>query len=208
MRYQGIIAEVVKWMWYSMMKRWKVPQPLLAGFSYDGSYDRRVYVYMANMVEETVERKEKRKETARHLCRVKQSVPKEATFGLYDANVFYWSRSDKLVNQQQPFVFRIMNELCHRTHRFAIVRHSQIVPATLFKMLKTRPASDKRRIHIGWRIYASGSRHKSSEGNEKRRAVSRHRDIRLRIEMVAGVADVSPSSLNAITSLRYRTNHS
>lgn len=115
---------------------------------------------------------EKRLWQARHLRRVKQSVPKGSTFGLYDANVFYWSRPDRLVNQQQPFVFWIMNELCHRTHRFAIVCRSQIVPVALFKMLKTRPASDKRRIHIGWRIYASGSRHKSSEGNEKRRAVS------------------------------------
>jgi len=87
-----------------------------------------------------------------------------------------------------------MNELCHRAHRFAIVRRSQIVPAALFKMLKTRPASDKRRIRVGRRIYASGSRHKSC-----RVALHRRRDIRLRIEIAL---PVSSSTLDAITNLR------
>lgn len=120
------------------------------------------------------EKEEERLWQTRHLRRVEQSVPKGSTFVLYDANVFYWGWPDRLTTQQQPLsVFWIMNELYHlATHRFAIVRRSQIVLTVPFKMLKTRPASDKRRIRIGRGIYASGSRHKSSEGNEKRRAVS------------------------------------
>lgn len=173
MRYQGIIAEVVKWMWYSMMKRWKVPQPLLAGFLRDGLRQTRVCVHDERGWRNGWKKRKTRRDCGKRDTYAEWSrVFRKDTFGLYDANVFYWSRPDRLVNQQQPFVFWIMNELCHRTHRFAIVCRSQIVPVALFKMLKTRPASDKRRIHIGWRIYASGSRHKSSEGNEKRRAVS------------------------------------
>lgn len=69
----------------------------------------------------------------------------------------------------------------------SIARYRQIVPAALFKMLRTAASSDKRRIRIRRRIYASGPRHKSSAGNEKRRASRRlAQDIRLRIEMICG----------------------
>lgn len=64
-----------------------------------------------------------------------------------------------------------MNELCYR---FATVRRSQIVPAALFKMLKDAAGlGQTANSRFGRGIYTSGSRHKSSEGNEKRRAVSR-----------------------------------
>jgi len=156
-----------------MMKRWKVPQSLRCGLFYVTIYGKRYGERDWRNSWKNGKEKQKRGCSKRHLRKVEPSVSKGSTFALCDANVFYWSRPDRLVTQQQPPVFWIMNELCHRAHRFAIVRRSQIVLAALFKMLKTRPASDKRRIRVGRRIYASGSRHKSSEGNEKRRAVSR-----------------------------------
>lgn len=60
-----------------------------------------------------------------------------------------------------------------RCHRFAISRRSQIVPAALFKMLKTRgQAGQAANLRAGCGIYASGWRHKSRAGNEKRRVAS------------------------------------
>lgn len=64
-----------------------------------------------------------------------------------------------------------MNPRCH--HRSAIDRHSQIVPAALFKMLKTRDhAGQAANLRARCEIYVSGWRHKSCTGNEKRRVAS------------------------------------
>lgn len=83
---------------------------------------------------------------------------------------------------------------CH--HRFAIGRRSQIVPAALFKMLKMRgQAGQTTNLRAGCEIYASGWHHKSRAGNEKRR----RRDIRLRIEMVAG-RHCNPFNLKGMTA--------
>lgn len=58
-------------------------------------------------------------------------------------------------------------------HRFAIDRHSQIVPAALFKMLKTCDhAGQAANLRARCEIYVSGWRHKSCTGNEKRRVAS------------------------------------
>lgn len=78
----------------------------------------------------------------------------------------------RLVNQQQPPMFWIMNDPRYH-HRFPTDRHSQIVPAALFKMLKTRDhAGQAANLRARCEIYVSRWRHKSCTGNEKRRVAS------------------------------------
>lgn len=113
----------------------------------------------------------------------------------------------RLVNQQQPPMFWIMNDPRYH-HRFPIDRHSQIVPAALFKMLKTRDhAGQAANLRARCEIYVSRWRHKSCTGNEKRRVAS---PPRYPSENWNGCGHCNPFNLKVETIYyrsRYYRNH-